>query len=85
MVSFHVGIQKKEIWIYIIKNWKFKVYEIKLSNENNLWKNIKVNATQTYADQCSQGRRPRITFTELVKQIPAKYINIIFYDHIDNL
>lgn len=64
---------------------KFKVHEIKSTNENNLRKNIKVNATQTYADQRNQGRRPRITFAELVKQLPTKYISIIFYDHIDNL
>lgn len=57
---------------------KFKIYEIKLSNQSEIWKNIKVNKNQTYEDQCLQGRRPRITFKELIKQIPDNYINIIF-------
>ena len=64
---------------------KFKVYEIKLSNNNEIWKNIKVNKNNTYEEQCLQGRRPRITFKNLIKQIPNKYINIIFHGYIDDL
>lgn len=66
-----------------IKN--FIIYEIKLSNTSEIWKNIKVNKTQTYENQCSQGRRPRITFKELIQQIPKSYINILFNGYITDL
>jgi hypothetical protein len=57
---------------------KFKIYEIKLSNRNETWKNIKINKNQTYHEQCLQKRRPRIRFAELIKQIPKNSINTIF-------
>jgi hypothetical protein len=66
-------------------NYKFKVYEIKLSSHSNIWKNIKVNKSETYEDQCKQQRRPRIHFCDLIQQIPDMYINVIFDDHIHNL
>lgn len=82
----------KEKWekIYFVDCIKhnyliFKVYEINLSNDSEIWKKIKVNKNETYEDQCSQKRRPRLTFTQLKKQIPEKYIEIIFDDSIDNL
>ena len=64
---------------------KFTVYEIKLSNSSYIWKNIKLNKLETYEQQCIQKRRPRILFRELIKQIPQKYIKIIFDDYIDKL
>ena len=63
----------------------FIVYEIKLSNKSDIWKNIKVNKIQTYLDQCKEKRRPRILFNDLVKQIPKEYINIIFDGNINKL
>jgi hypothetical protein len=64
---------------------KFKIYEIKLSNTSEIWSNIKVSKTQTYKDQCLQGRRPRITFKELIQQIPESYISILFDGYITDL
>lgn len=77
----------KIYFVDCIKHHKliFTVYEINLSNDSELWKNIKVNKKQTYENQCCQGRRPRITFSEIIKQIPDEYIKIIFSDNIDNL
>lgn len=49
---------------------KFKVYEIFLSNDCKTWSSIRVNKAQTYENQCKQGRRPRISFNEIKKQIP---------------
>ena len=67
----------KEKWDYlyfldatnIIEN-KFIVYEINLSSNSETWKNIKINKNQSFDDQCKQGRRPRISFMEIKKQIP---------------
>lgn len=64
---------------------KFKIYEFTISNNNEIWKNIKVNKTQTYFEQCIQKRRPRIKFTELIKQIPSRFINIIFDGYFSDL
>jgi len=56
----------KEAWnvIYFLdaRNWldnKYVLWRVNLSNTSNEWKNIKVNETQTIADQSAQGRRPR--------------------------
>lgn len=66
------------------KNKYFKVYEIKLSNKNEYWNNIKINKNETYYDQCLQGRRPRISFDLLHKQIDG-HCKIIFEGNINNL
>lgn len=66
-------------------NKYFIIYEIKLSNKDQIWRNIKINKNQTYEDQCKQGRRPRISFTLLEKQINAKYINVIWKGFLYNL
>lgn len=82
----------KEEWhrIYFVDavdrfNKNFKIYEFKLSNKSEIWKNIKVNKTTTYKDQCIQNRRPRLIFKELLKQIPNEYINILFDGNINDL
>lgn len=80
-----------EIWdrIYFVdgvKNnkKKYKVYEIKLSNCSNIWKNIKINKKQTFSDQCKQKRRPRITFKKLQIQL-GKHCKIIFNGYLTEL
>ena len=35
------------------KQKKFKIYKVKLSNNDDKWLNIKVNSTQTFKDQCN--------------------------------
>lgn len=63
----------------------FKIYEIKLSNNTNIWNNLKVNKKDTYKKQCNEKRRPRIIFKDLLKQIPNNYINILFEGNIYEL
>ena len=81
----------KESWNYIyfidgkendIK--KYKVYEVKLSNNSDIWRNIKINNSQTFFDQCNQGRRPRINFTNLQSQLGDK-CKLIFYGYLSEL
>lgn len=81
----------KEEWdcIYFIDGLEFekdiyKIYECKLSNKSDIWKNIKVNKTQTYEEQCLQKRRPRITFAELQKQLNSN-CSKIFEGNLDEL
>lgn len=66
-------------------NKRYKIWEINLSNNSDIWKNIKVNKTQTYHMQCLQGRRPRLKFNDLIRQIPEQYIKIIFNDYMNVL
>jgi len=63
---------------------KYKIYEIKLSNQSEVWKNIKVNKTQTYFDQCQEKRRPRVCFKDIQSQL-GEQCNLIFNGHISEL
>jgi len=69
--------------INMIKN-QYKVYEIRLSNKSEKWKNIKINKKQTYYDQCIQKRRPRIIFKELKCQL-SDDCRLIFDGILDDL
>lgn len=62
----------------------FKIYEIKLSNNDTLWSNIKINKNESYKDQCNQGRRPRLSFDILQKQM-KDYCKLIFDGNIKDL
>jgi hypothetical protein len=65
-------------------NKKFKIYEINLSNTNPDFYNIKVNKNTTYKNHCDQGKRPRIIFKDLQKQLVDK-CKIIFDGSLDSL
>lgn len=56
---------------------KFTLYKIKLKNTSNDWKSIKVKKSQSYEDQCKQGRRPRIGWKSLYQQI-KDFTEIVF-------
>lgn len=82
----------KEKWdlLYFIdcrryKEKKFIVYEINLSNDDPRWQNIKINSTHTYKQVCKQGKRPRISFHNIIPQLKNKYVKIIFSGHINSL
>lgn len=63
---------------------KFKVYEIKLSNTSEKWKNIKVNKKETFYEQCLQKRRPRIKFKDIQNQLKNDCI-LIFDGYLNDL
>ena len=44
------------------RNFNFKLYKISLANDSDEWKQLRVSRTQTFEDQASNGRRPRISF-----------------------
>jgi hypothetical protein len=64
---------------------EYTVYEIRLSNTDEDWKNIRVNKDQTYQDQCDLDRRPRINFSRLIEQIDEDDYEIIFSGTLDDL
>jgi hypothetical protein len=51
---------------------KIIIYEYDKPNNDDLWKNIKVSKSDTFQDQASKSRRPRINFNSLIKQIDIK-------------
>lgn len=83
------GPTEKWDWIYFIDcrdvfHKNFKIYEIRLSNNHSIWKNIKINAKQTMHDQCCQKRRPHLAFANIYEQIKA-HCNLIFDGNISEL
>lgn len=48
---------------------KFVLFRVSLKRTSVEWQSIKVNRRQTFAEQCEQGRRPRITWDSLYPQI----------------
>lgn len=66
-------------------NKNFIVTEVNLSNKDDTFNLIKVNEKQTYKDQCNQGKRPRIAFDKLQKQLPEESHKVIFDGNLDQL
>lgn len=72
--SFTPSSQWDVIYFLDARKWledKFVLYKVNLKRSSAEWLNIKVSKKQTFADQCSQGRRPRITWESLYPQISA--------------
>jgi hypothetical protein len=59
------------------KDMNFKIYKISLANNSEKWKNIKVNANETFSKQCDDGKRPRICFKQ-IKDILKNDVELIF-------
>lgn len=68
-----------------IINKNFKVYEVKLSNKNKIFRNIKISKKEKYSDICDSGRRPRGCFDTIFKPQLGKYCKLIFNGHISLL
>lgn len=63
----------------------FKVYEIKLSNKNKIFRNIKLSKKETYGDIADSGRRPRGCFDTLFQPQLGTYCELIFDGNISEL
>lgn len=50
------------------------LYKCNLKRSSDEWKAVRVSKTQTFNDQCEQGRRPRICWESLYPQIPHEKI-----------
>ena len=63
----------------------FKVYEVKLSNKNNIFRNIKVSKEKTFGNQADRGIRPRGCFDSVFKPQLKEHCKLIFNGHISEL
>lgn len=68
-----------------ILNKNFKVFEVKLSNKNEIFRNIKLSKKETFGNIADAGRRPRGSFYNIFKPELGKYCKLIFDGHISNL
>lgn len=66
-------------------NCNFKVYEIKLSNKNNIFRNIKLSKKETYGEIADSKRRPRGCFETIFKPQLGEHCKLIFDGHISEL
>lgn len=60
------------IYFLDLRQWiqdKFVLWRVTLSNESDEWKKLKMNSTQTFEDQSTQGRRPHIGFDKIYDQL----------------
>jgi hypothetical protein len=79
-ISFTPSSSWNILYFLDSRNWindRFILYRINLSNSSPEWKNIPVNKTQSFENQCNQGRRPRINWESLKPHI-LQYCEKIF-------
>lgn len=68
-------------------NFNFKVYEIKLSNKNEIFRNIKINKNETYGEIADNNQRGKLRgcFETVFKHQLGDKCKLIFNGHISNL
>lgn len=60
------------------------LWKVELNNESPVFKNIKINKSQSHSEQCSEGRRPRIPWNQLYPQI-KDYCTEIYNGHFNGI
>lgn len=63
----------------------FTIYEIKLSNNSLMWKNLEVSKDVLWKDFIKTGKRPRFNFNIIKNQLPNCKINKIFEGNLNEL
>lgn len=64
----------------------FTVYLMNVRNDEPIWKSLKMNKTQTFEDQAIQGRRPRLSFNNIIEQTSGTNVLVkIWEGHISQL
>ena len=75
------GPDKKFSVIYFLdmRKWLddiFILWRVNLTSESSEWKELKMNKTQTFEQQCKQGRRPHIAWDKIYPQISNHCIKV---------
>lgn len=86
-LSFTPSSEWDVIYFLNAKDWindNYVLYKINLQRNSEVWKNIKINKTQTFEDQCKQGRRPRMNFDLLQKQLKEHCLKV-FEGNFENI
>lgn len=92
MSSGPASFGPKEAWdiLYFVDardiyNKNFKVYEVKMTNKNEIFRNIKISKTENYGIIADSGRRPRGSFDTVFKPQLGNDCKLIFDGHISEL
>jgi hypothetical protein len=77
-------------WIYFVDARKFKdgkyiVYEIRISNESELWSSLNFSKKETYGNMVERKIRPRTSFESTLKIQLETYCTVLFNGHINKL
>lgn len=86
-LSFTPSSEWDIIYFLDARNWlndQFVLYRIPLKRTSDEWKNIQINKKQTFDDQCTQGRRPRMSFANLQIQI-SDHCNKVYEGSFDEI
>ena len=78
-LSFTPSSEWDVIYFLDAQKWlsdSFTLYRIPLKRTSTEWQNLKVNKTQTFGDQCKQGRRPHISWNLLEPQLASHYTKV---------
>jgi hypothetical protein len=62
-----------KIYFLDMRNWVdnvFILWKINITNESTEWKQLKMNKTQMFEQQCNEKRRPHIGWDKIYSQIP---------------
>lgn len=87
-LSFTPSSEWNAIYFLDARAWmedRFTLHKVTLKKTDDLWKNIKMSKTQSFADQCQQGRRPRITWDSLRPQVPIEHCTEVFNGTFDEI
>ena len=74
-ISFGPTERWDHLYILHVDRTQYRLYHIALSNLSDEWKSVKVTKLQTFSDQASQGRRPRLTLGQLLEQVPHAMVS----------
>ena len=86
-ISFSPSSGWSSICFLDAREWlhdRFVLYRLDMSNLSDTWRGLKVSASQTFGDQISAGRRPRITWDKLFSQLEP-HISVIFTGSLDQI
>ena len=86
------GPKENWTWIYFIdckdcRNKNFKVYEIKLSNVNSIWRDVKISKSGKYGEIADSNKRGQLRgcFYKIFKLQLEDHCRLIFDGHISEL
>lgn len=54
----------------------FILWKVNVTSESPEWKQMKMNKTQTREDQCGEGKRPRMSWDNIHKQLGELCVKI---------
>ena len=77
--SFGPDKKFKTLYFLDMRHWlndRLTLWHLPLADDSPIWQGLRVNKTQTFADQAILGRRPHISFDNIYRQIPHLFVKV---------